>query len=98
MTQANHDAVIPPSSITTDSAALSGNESTMGTEPIPALMVPVDCMAAAKVYSTPSASGDHRIARVTVMNGRCASRATVPALSNPTYDVMASSRAKPNAE
>ena len=52
MMQANHDAVIP-SSITIDSAvepapALAGNVSTIGTEPIPALMVSVDCMAAAK--------------------------------------------------
>ncbi len=51
MMQANHDAVMP-SSITMDSAvdpapALEGNVSTIGTEPIPALMVSVDCMAAA---------------------------------------------------
>ena len=55
-------------------------------------------MAAANTYSTPSATGVQRMARVTVTNGRWASRATVLALSKPTNDVMASSRAKPIAE
>lgn len=50
------------------------------------------------MYSAPSASGVQRMARVTVTNGRCASRATVLALSKPTYEVMARSRANPSAE
>ena len=62
------------------------------------LTVPRACMAAANTYSTPSANGVHRMARVTVTNGLRASRATVPALSNPTNEVMASSRANPSAE
>src|SRR6478672_6501568 len=102
MMQANHDAVMP-SSITIDSAAepvpaVAGNVSTIGAEPPALLTVSRDCMAAANTYSTPSATGVQRMARVTVTNGRCASRATVLALSNPTNDVMASSTAKPTAE
>ena len=102
MTQANHDAVIP-SSITIDSAvdpvpAVAGSVSTIGAEPPVVPTVSRDCMAAANTYSTPSATGVQRMARVTVTNGRWASRATVLALSKPTNDVMASSRAKPTAE
>ena len=54
-------------------------------------------MTAANTYSTPSAIGLHRMARGTVTNGLRASRATVPALSNPTNDVIASSTANPTA-
>ena len=64
----------------------------------PARTVPPACMGAAKVYSTPSATGVQRMARGTVTNGLRASLATVPALSNPTYEVIASSRANPSAE
>ena len=61
ITQANHDARMPISN-TIESAvgavpAESGRLSTIGTEPVPAPTVPRICMAAANVYSTPSASG-----------------------------------------
>src|SRR3954464_4606943 len=48
--------------------------------------------------SAPSTSGVHWTALGTAVSGLRASRATVLALSNPTYDVMAISNAKATVE